>query len=128
MRDPANDFDDFRQDYAITVPKVRASVKQSTFIRRREIDAARRYTRHAKAATRIQTTVDPSPIIQLISREQLVAIRNVVRRASPAQRKIAHLIMNGLSQTEIATLLHICPSTVCHALRRMRPLMSTVMH
>lgn len=123
FHDPAISSDDLTQDYSVPGNRKPNSVSISTYVRRRKIDADRRYTRRCAAARNLPSPVVVSPLNRLILEERQRLIARALRRATPSQRRIARLLMNGLRPCEIALRLCVLPSAVAHTKRRLRPLL-----
>jgi DNA-binding CsgD family transcriptional regulator len=120
--DPASTSEDFRQDYAVILHTRGQRVAQSTYIKRRKIDAARRYTRYCAVTQRFTPQADQDSLSRLILKERVQIIQGALRRATPAQRQVASLFLDGLKRCDIAKRLGISPSAVTHTLQRLRPL------
>lgn len=121
--DPAITSDDLRQDFEITRLTRGESVAISVFIRRRRIDAARRYTRRGTAVQSLPQRISPDIPNCVISKERTRIVRERLRQATPAQRRIAQLFMGGLPRSDIARRLGVSRGAVTHMLQRLRPLL-----
>jgi DNA-directed RNA polymerase specialized sigma24 family protein len=121
--DPAITSDDLMQDFEVDPHAQGACVAKATYVRRREIDAARRYTRHGVAALRMVQRIEPDPVSQLISEERARIVQEALRHATPPQRNVAKLLMSGLRRCDIAKHLGVTRSAVSHALQRLGPLL-----
>jgi DNA-directed RNA polymerase specialized sigma24 family protein len=126
LDDPAITSDDLRQDFEIVRHTKGRHVAISAYVRRRRIDAARRYTRRGTAMQRLPQRVSPDPVNSLISEEQTQIIHAVLRRATRAQQNIAQLLMSGHQRCEIAERLGVSRGAVTRMLQRLRPLLSNV--
>jgi DNA-directed RNA polymerase specialized sigma24 family protein len=122
--DPAITEDDLHQEYCLKLFTQGAGVSKATFVRRRNIDAIRRYSRCAAAVRQRGQDADNDPITQLIADERKQLLQKALSRATHSQQQIARMCLDGHRACEIAALLHISKSAVTHALQRLRPLLA----
>jgi hypothetical protein len=107
QNDPAITFDDLRQDYALILHKQERCIVWSTYVRFRRIDLSRRYTRGRSVAKQLPQRKVLDPLNQIMSRECKEMVQDALRRATPAQRNVANLVMHGFPLCEIAKRLGV---------------------
>jgi DNA-binding NarL/FixJ family response regulator len=124
--DPAITPDDLRQEFVITRLRAGERVGQATYVRRRQIDAARRQARRCTALKRLPRRVALDPLSGLVLEEMAARVQRAIRSATPRQQCVAQMLMDGLRPCEVARRLRVSASNVTHIVQRLRPLLIDV--